>query len=112
MANTIAASRSPSEVLARSATTSTGTSRIRTSVSRLGTLSGNIAANASDRHHPTVHAIVLEQPGRPLEEAELPDPRPEPGQLLLKVTACAVCRTDLHLRDQEIAATKLPVVLG
>ena len=43
---------------------------------------------------------------------EVADPVPGPGQLLLRVRACAVCRTDLHLRDGEIAATKLPVVLG
>jgi propanol-preferring alcohol dehydrogenase len=42
----------------------------------------------------------------------LPDPVPQSGQLLLRVKACAVCRTDLHLRDAEIEATKLPVVLG
>jgi propanol-preferring alcohol dehydrogenase len=42
----------------------------------------------------------------------VPDPVPGPGQLLLEVKACGVCRTDLHLRDAEIAATKLPVVLG
>jgi propanol-preferring alcohol dehydrogenase len=42
----------------------------------------------------------------------LPDPSPRPGELLLRVAACGVCRTDLHLRDAEIAATKLPVVLG
>ena len=44
--------------------------------------------------------------------ATLPDPKPGPGQLLLRSDACAVCRTDLHLRDHEIEATKLPVVLG
>lgn len=43
---------------------------------------------------------------------ELPDPVPGPGQLLLRVQACGVCRTDLHLRDSEIVAGKLPVVLG
>jgi alcohol dehydrogenase, propanol-preferring len=59
-----------------------------------------------------MQAIVLERPGEPLEPAELPDPTPGPGQLLLKVAACAVCRTDLHLRDGEIDAPKLPVVLG
>ncbi len=42
----------------------------------------------------------------------MPDPQPGPGQLLLEVHACGVCRTDLHLRDAEIPATKLPVVLG
>jgi alcohol dehydrogenase, propanol-preferring len=59
-----------------------------------------------------MQAIVLERPGEPLKPAELPDPTPGPGQLLLKVAACAVCRTDLHLRDGEIDAPKLPVVLG
>ena len=42
----------------------------------------------------------------------MPDPRPAPGQLALTVAACGVCRTDLHLRDAEIEATKLPIVLG
>jgi propanol-preferring alcohol dehydrogenase len=61
---------------------------------------------------PGMRATILEQQGRPLKAVELPDPRPEPGQQLLKVHACGVCRTDLHLRDHEIEATKLPVVLG
>ncbi len=56
--------------------------------------------------------MVLEEQGHPLEPAILPDPEPGPGQLLLNVRACGVCRTDLHLRDAEIPATKLPVVLG
>ena len=56
--------------------------------------------------------MILEQQGQPLKPAKLPDPSPEPGQLLLTVRACGVCRTDLHLRDHEIEATKLPVVLG
>jgi alcohol dehydrogenase, propanol-preferring len=59
-----------------------------------------------------MQAIVLERPGEPLRPAMVPDPTPAPGQLLLEVTACAVCRTDLHLRDGEIATPKLPVVLG
>ena len=53
---------------------------------------------------------MLEQPGQPLPRP--PGPEPGPGQLLLHVKACGVCRTDLHLRDREIEATKLPVVLG
>jgi propanol-preferring alcohol dehydrogenase len=57
-------------------------------------------------------AILLDRPGQPLLEATIEDPTPGPGQLLLKVSACAVCRTDLHLRDGEIEAPKLPVVLG
>jgi propanol-preferring alcohol dehydrogenase len=59
-----------------------------------------------------VRAMVLERQGEPLQPAELPDPRPTDGQLLLTIDACAVCRTDLHLRDAEIPAPKLPVVLG
>lgn len=56
--------------------------------------------------------MILEQPGQPLRTANLPDPEPGPDQLRLTISACAVCRTDLHLRDAEIEATKLPVVLG
>jgi propanol-preferring alcohol dehydrogenase len=59
-----------------------------------------------------MRATVLEQQGQPLRPVTLPDPTPGPGQLLLKVGACGVCRTDLHLRDHEIEATMLPVVLG
>ena len=59
-----------------------------------------------------MRAAVLEQQSQPLTTTELPEPTPIPGQLLLRVQACAVCRTDLHLRDHEIEATKLPVVLG
>src|SRR6516165_3873344 len=59
-----------------------------------------------------MRATVLEHQGEPLKPATLPDPVPGPGQLLLTVGACAVCRTDLHHRDHEIEATKLPVVLG
>jgi alcohol dehydrogenase, propanol-preferring len=59
-----------------------------------------------------MRAVVLEQQGQPLRAVTLPDPEPEPGQLLLHIKACGVCRTDLHLRDHEIEATKLPVVLG
>jgi propanol-preferring alcohol dehydrogenase len=59
-----------------------------------------------------MRATVLEHQGEPLRPTRLPDPVPGPGQLLLTVGACGVCRTDLHLRDHEIEATKLPVVLG
>jgi len=59
-----------------------------------------------------MRASVLSQQRHPLETSELPDPEPGPGQLRLTIRACAVCRTDLHLRDAEIPATKLPVVLG
>ncbi len=59
-----------------------------------------------------MRAMVLRAPGRPLEAAELPDPRPGPGELRLKVLACGVCRTDLHLVDGELPDPKLPVVPG
>ena len=59
-----------------------------------------------------MRAMVLEAPGRPLREAELPDPEPGPGQVLLEVKACAVCRTDLHVVDGELSQPKLPLVLG
>jgi propanol-preferring alcohol dehydrogenase len=59
-----------------------------------------------------MRAVVLREPGQPLKETELADPEPAPGQLRLRVRACGVCRTDLHLRDAEIPAPRLPVVLG
>src|SRR5215469_4679161 len=59
-----------------------------------------------------MRAAVLERQGEPLKVTTLPEPEPAPGQLRLKIGACAVCRTDLHLRDHEIEAGKLPVVLG
>jgi propanol-preferring alcohol dehydrogenase len=59
-----------------------------------------------------MRATVLDRPGEPLRPTTLEDPVPRDGQLRLTVKACGVCRTDLHLRDGEIDATRLPVVLG
>ncbi len=59
-----------------------------------------------------MRAAVLEAQNRPLRVTEIDEPTPGPGQVLLKVRACAVCRTDLHLRDGEIDAPRLPLVLG
>jgi alcohol dehydrogenase, propanol-preferring len=59
-----------------------------------------------------MRAIVLDAPGRPLRLAELPDPEPAPGQVLLRVQACGVCRTDIHIADGELTEPKLPLVLG
>jgi alcohol dehydrogenase, propanol-preferring len=56
--------------------------------------------------------MVLDLPGRPLREAELPPPQPRPGQVLLDVRACGVCRTDLHVVDGELSDPKLPLVPG
>ena len=57
-------------------------------------------------------AMVLEEAGKPLREAERPIPVPGPGQVLLKVETCAVCRTDLHLIDGELPDIPLPIVPG
>ncbi len=59
-----------------------------------------------------MRAVVLERPGEPLVLTERPEPRPAEGQVRIRVSACAVCRTDLHLRDAEIDAPRLPIVLG
>jgi propanol-preferring alcohol dehydrogenase len=59
-----------------------------------------------------MRAALLDAPGEPLRLAEIPEPVPGPGQLLLRVQACGVCRTDLHLRDGELDTPRLPVVLG
>jgi len=59
-----------------------------------------------------MHAQLLTQAGRPLTAADLPEPRPGPGQLLIAVKACAICRTDLHILDGELPDPKLPLVLG
>jgi propanol-preferring alcohol dehydrogenase len=56
--------------------------------------------------------MVLERPGSPLEAAEVPRPEPGPGQLLLRVRACGVCRTDLHVVDGELLHPKLPLIPG
>ncbi len=56
--------------------------------------------------------MLLDAPGHPLRRAEVPRPGPGPGQVLLAVTACGVCRTDLHVQAGELANPKLPLVLG
>jgi propanol-preferring alcohol dehydrogenase len=60
----------------------------------------------------TMRAMVLEQPGGPLMARELPVPQPAAGQLLLRVHACGVCRTDLHILDGELSRPKLPLIPG
>jgi propanol-preferring alcohol dehydrogenase len=59
-----------------------------------------------------MRAMVLRAAGTPLEQAELPDPQPGTGQALVRVRACGVCRTDLHVFDGELPPPKLPLVLG
>src|SRR5215470_9349460 len=60
----------------------------------------------------SMRAMVFEAPGRALQEIERERPLPGPGQLLLAVRACGVCRTDLHLIDGELPDPRLPVVPG
>jgi alcohol dehydrogenase, propanol-preferring len=59
-----------------------------------------------------MRAMLLDAPGAPLRAADAPEPALGPGQLLLRVHACGVCRTDLHLRDGEVEAGHLPLILG
>jgi propanol-preferring alcohol dehydrogenase len=59
-----------------------------------------------------MRAMIFSGAGSPLREAELPGPEPRPGQVRLKVRACSVCRTDLHIVDGELPDPKLPLVLG
>ncbi len=56
--------------------------------------------------------MVLDAPESSLRLAELPAPEPGPGEVLLEVAACGVCRTDLHILDGELDRPKLPLVLG
>jgi propanol-preferring alcohol dehydrogenase len=59
-----------------------------------------------------MRAMVLERQREPLRLAELAEPEPEPGQVLLEVAACGICRTDLHIVDGELTEPKLPLVPG
>jgi alcohol dehydrogenase, propanol-preferring len=59
-----------------------------------------------------MRAMVLEGAGLALVARELHRPAPGPGEVLIRVEACAVCRTDLHVVDGELADPKLPLVLG
>ncbi len=56
--------------------------------------------------------MVLEEVGRPLQPREIPVPEPGSGEVLVRVLACAVCRTDLHVVDGELPNPKLPLVPG
>jgi propanol-preferring alcohol dehydrogenase len=60
----------------------------------------------------TTPAMVLDAPGRPLAARQIALRDPRPGEVLVRVTACGVCRTDLHVVDGELDRPKLPLVLG
>ena len=59
-----------------------------------------------------MHAMVLRRLKTPLEWMELPDRQPAPGQIRVKISACGVCRTDLHVVDGELAEPRVPIVPG
>lgn len=59
-----------------------------------------------------MRAMILEAQRQPLRSVDVPEPAPEPEQILIKVNACGVCRTDLHIVDGDLTGPKLPLVLG
>jgi propanol-preferring alcohol dehydrogenase len=59
-----------------------------------------------------MRAMILDAPGRPLASRDVPVPEPGAGQVLIRVSACAVCRTDLHVVDGELPDPKLPLIPG
>jgi propanol-preferring alcohol dehydrogenase len=59
-----------------------------------------------------MRAMILQAPHQPLQLVELPVPTPNSEQVLIRIHACAVCRTDLHIVDGELTHPKLPLVLG
>jgi propanol-preferring alcohol dehydrogenase len=60
----------------------------------------------------TMRAMVLESPGAPMVLKQVEIPEPVENQILLKVNACGVCRTDLHIVDGELTEPKLPLIIG
>lgn len=59
-----------------------------------------------------MRAMIFNKPGEPLRLVDLPPPEPEPGQVQIRVHACAVCRTDLHVVDGELSHPRLPLIPG
>jgi propanol-preferring alcohol dehydrogenase len=59
-----------------------------------------------------MQAMVLRAPHRALESVSVSRPRPAAGQLLVKVDACGVCRTDLHVIDGELPPARSPIIPG
>jgi alcohol dehydrogenase, propanol-preferring len=59
-----------------------------------------------------MHAMILDRPGEPLRPVELPTPVPGPAQVRVRVAACGVCRTDLHVVDGDLTQPKLPIIPG
>lgn len=59
-----------------------------------------------------MHAMVLNGPGQKLVWTELPDRTPGAGEIRIAITACGVCRTDLHVLDGELPHIKAPIIPG
>ncbi|MBF2080382.1 MAG: alcohol dehydrogenase catalytic domain-containing protein, partial [Synechococcales cyanobacterium T60_A2020_003] len=59
-----------------------------------------------------MRAMILEAPHQPLRMGDRPIPTPQPDQVLIRVHACGICRTDLHILDGELPHPKLPLVMG
>jgi propanol-preferring alcohol dehydrogenase len=59
-----------------------------------------------------MRAMVLEKPRQRLMPLDVAKPKPDAGQLLVRLSACAVCRTDLHIVDGELPDPKLPLIPG
>jgi len=59
-----------------------------------------------------MRAMILEKPGDALRLIEKPDPSPGPGEVAVKISACGVCRTDLHVVDGDLTEPKLPIIPG
>src|ERR1700753_359614 len=70
------------------------------------------SARPCNNRHRVMRAMLLRVPRHPLELVELPDPEPLEGQVRIRVRACGVCRTDLHVLDGELTEPVLPLVLG
>lgn len=83
-----------------------------TSLSPTATSPSQSGETGAARYREPMRAAVLDASGSPLQSRALPVPEPEPGQVLVRVAACGVCRTDLHVRDGELSNPKLPLVLG
>ena len=59
-----------------------------------------------------MHAMMLKEIGKSLEYVEIPTPKPSATEILVKISACGICRTDLHVVDGELKHPKLPLIPG
>lgn len=59
-----------------------------------------------------MHAMLMEKPGQKLKYTEVKKPSPKPNEVLIKISACGICRTDLHVVDGELNNPKLPLIPG